>query len=171
MVRKTEASKMILLFDPWLARTSIVLEPELRVPAFFLIEKNNGTHDDGDSFVWSPFSRPEFRAEVAPRSRKQMVSGTTNFLDYLHFWRPLFGHFCTFWNLAARKRFRSWISFFVGTDLCYLRFIFSRKNMLSFVERKSAESLEDHPRQKGTAHKENPGPAPLPGKKEVPETY
>ena len=34
-----------------------------------------------------------------------------------------------------------------------------------FVQRKSAAPLEDHPRQKGTAHKENPGPPPLPGKK------
>ena len=32
-------------------------------------------HDDGDAFVWSPFSPPISIAEVAPGSRKQVVLG------------------------------------------------------------------------------------------------
>ena len=39
------------------------------------LDKNTGTHDDDDSFVWSPFSPPISIAEVAPGSRKQVVLG------------------------------------------------------------------------------------------------
>ena len=39
------------------------------------LEENSGTHDDGDSFVWSPFSPPISTAEVAAGLRKQAVLG------------------------------------------------------------------------------------------------
>ena len=39
------------------------------------LEKNSGTHDIGESIVWTPFLPPESGAEVAPQSRKQVVLG------------------------------------------------------------------------------------------------
>ena len=51
-----------------ISRTGIVVRTTL-------LEKNSGTHNVGQSFVWSPFSPPISIAEVAPGSRKQVVLG------------------------------------------------------------------------------------------------
>ena len=83
---------------------AIFLEPESCVPSFSrarivrttsFLDKNSGTHDDGYSIVWSPFSPPVSIAEVAPGSRKQVVLGPlffsifcifqSRFLTDLHF--------------------------------------------------------------------------------------
>ena len=86
----------------------------------------------------------------ASRSRIKKTSGpgTTIFEAFLLIWRSIFGHLCIFSNFGPSKRFRSWKAIFLSIDFGYLRLIFSRKDVLSmvFVERKSAESLEDHPR-------------------------
>ena len=84
------------------------------------------------------------------RSRIEKTSGpgTTIFEAFLLFWRSIFGHLCIFWHFNYSKRFRSWRAISLSIDFGYLRFIFSRKDVLSmvFVERKSADPLEDHPR-------------------------
>ena len=53
---------------PPLSRTRIV-----RTSTF--LDKNSGTHDFGDSIVWSPFRPPVSVAEVDFQSRKQVVLG------------------------------------------------------------------------------------------------
>ena len=131
MVRKTEASKM-----------AIFSAPELCVPLFFSSRKL-AYHYFSQLIYW--YARwwrclrlvTLFTANFYSGGRswieKTSGSGTTSFLDYLHFWRSIFGHFFIFWNLMSSKRFRSWKAFFLSTDFSYLRLVFSRKDILSIL--------------------------------------
>ena len=56
-------------------------------------------HDDGDAFVWSPFSPPISIAEVAPGSRKQVVLGPLVFSIICNFEERILDTF-TFFDIS-----------------------------------------------------------------------
>ena len=97
---------------------------------------------------------------------KTSGSGTTIFLDFSQFSKPIFGRLAFLSQMPVAIEIRSGSADFLNTFFIKISIVFSRKGLRTtiFVERKSAESLEDHPGRKGTALKENPGPQPLPGK-------
>ena len=98
---------------------------------------------------------------------KTIGSGTTIFLDYLHFWKAIFGHFYIFWNSPVSKRFSSWRATFLSTIFFNLsrHFLEKRYPKHGFCAAKIRRVSRRPPPVGREPDKENPGPQPLPGKK------
>ena len=133
------------------------------------LDKNRDTHEIGKSIVWTPFLPPESGAEVAPQSRKQVVLGPLFFIEYLHCSKSIFGRFAFLSQTLVAIEIRSGKAIFLSTVFVNFSAFSSRKGVRTsyFVQRKSAESLQDHPRQEGNRTKREPWATALTGKKSM----
>lgn len=118
------------------------------------IEKNIDVHDDGDSFVWTSFSRPELCTEVDPGSRKQEVLGLRCLFMNCNFDYRLLDTFALLEFSPPPSGLVHGMRF---VEHMFLLF------EIDFLENPLSPQ-KTTPERKGTACKGNPGPGTLPGK-------
>ena len=107
-----------------------------------------------------------FTARIRCRGRspieKTSGSGTTSFIEYLHCSKSIFGRLAFLRQMPVAIEIRSGKAIFLSTVFVNVSAIFSRKGVRTsyFVQRKSADPLQDHPRQEGSRTKRTLGHSP-----------